>query len=52
VLKIPAEYDKDAVSAKFKDISHQLSASLLCVSAATESSGGRITYDNSDWDAL
>jgi hypothetical protein len=34
-VKDPSEYDKDATSAKFKDISYQLPASLLGVSAAT-----------------
>jgi hypothetical protein len=35
MLKIPAEYDRDNTSAKFKDSSRQLPASLLGVSAAT-----------------
>jgi hypothetical protein len=33
MLKIPAEYDRDNSLAKFKDISCQLHASLLSVSA-------------------
>jgi hypothetical protein len=35
MLKILAEYDKDYTSVKFTDISRQLPASLLGVSAAT-----------------
>jgi hypothetical protein len=35
MLKIPAEYDRDTSLTKFKDISHQLPASPLGVSAAT-----------------
>jgi hypothetical protein len=35
LLKIPAKYDRNASSAKFKDVSRQLSSSLLGVSAAT-----------------
>jgi hypothetical protein len=35
MLNIPMEYDSDTSSDKFKDISHQLSASLLDVSAVT-----------------
>jgi hypothetical protein len=34
-VEIPAEYDRDITSAKFKDISRKLPASLLRVSAAT-----------------
>jgi hypothetical protein len=34
MLKIPAEYGRDTMSAKFKDISRQLSDSLPDVSAA------------------
>jgi len=33
MLKIPAEYDRYTLSAKFKEISRQLPASLLGVSA-------------------
>jgi hypothetical protein len=35
MLKIPAEYDGDNTSAKFKKISQQLLASLQGVSVAT-----------------
>jgi hypothetical protein len=35
MLKIPAEYDKDTVLAKFEEISCQLPVLLLDVSAAT-----------------
>jgi hypothetical protein len=35
MLKIPAEYNRDATSARFKEISRQLPASLLDVYAAT-----------------
>jgi len=35
MLNIPAKYDRDTSSAKFNDISRQLPASLLGVSAAT-----------------
>jgi hypothetical protein len=34
MLKIPAEYERDTTLAKFKDISRQLPASLLYISAA------------------
>jgi hypothetical protein len=33
ILKIPAQYDRDTTSAKFKDMSRHLPASLLGVSA-------------------
>jgi hypothetical protein len=36
MLKNPAEYDRDTSSAKFKNISRQLPALLLGVSAATK----------------
>jgi hypothetical protein len=36
MLKIPEEYDRDSSSAKFKDISHEIPAMLLGVSAATK----------------
>jgi hypothetical protein len=35
MLKNPVEYDRDTSSAKFKDISCQLPALLLDISAAT-----------------
>jgi hypothetical protein len=35
MLKTPVEYDRSTTSAKFKEISLQLLASLLGVSAAT-----------------
>jgi hypothetical protein len=35
MLKNPAEYDRDTSSAKFKEISRQLPASLLDVSVTT-----------------
>jgi hypothetical protein len=35
VIKISAEYDRDTTSAKYKNISRQLPASLVGVSAAT-----------------
>jgi hypothetical protein len=35
MLKIHAEYDRDTTSAKFKEISPQLTSSLRDVSAAT-----------------
>jgi hypothetical protein len=34
MLKVPAEYDRDTLSAKLKDIYRQLTASLLGVNAA------------------
>jgi hypothetical protein len=34
MLKIPEEYDRDTMSAKFMDISRQIPAPLLGVSAA------------------
>jgi hypothetical protein len=36
MLNIPAEYDIDTSSAKVKDISHQLPAFILGVSAITK----------------
>jgi hypothetical protein len=36
MLKIPAEYDRDTTSSKFKDICHKLPASPLDVSAANQ----------------
>jgi hypothetical protein len=35
MLNIPAEYERDTASAKFKDISRQLPVLLLGVSAVT-----------------
>jgi hypothetical protein len=35
MLKIPVEYERDTTSAKFKDISGQLLASLVGASTAT-----------------
>jgi hypothetical protein len=42
MLKIHAEYERDTSSAKFKEISHKLSTSLLVDSAATREIWGMI----------
>jgi hypothetical protein len=45
MLKIPAEYERDTSSAKFKGISSQLRASLLGVCAETK----ELWWMNQEW---